>query len=1199
MSRSILTRAQIIEIISRGETVFYKGRPITSLDDPDLPVNDAQILYDYPDWDLNPAAYASANAVGIDGYPIEGSPSNGETLVFNNTDRVWQYAAGGGGGIGNVTLTGDVTGSGTTSISTTLANSSVTNAKMSDMPQSTIKGRAAGGGTGVPINLTASEATDILNAFTGDTGTGGVKGLVPAPASGDSGKFLKGDGTWGSVATGLQVNTTSVTSGTDKHILYNNNGTLGAYPVTGSDNVVLSTSPTLTTPNIGTATGTSFNSITGLSSTTPGANSGTGSIGTGTTVARADHVHPTTGLGLTSGTLAQFAATTSAQLAGVISDETGSGALVFATSPTLIKPSIDKLSNLTTNGFVKTSGGDGTLSVDTNTYLTGNQTITLSGDVTGSGTTSITTAIGSGKVTNTMLQNSAITIAGTSTSLGGSISQDTITGLTTTGVVQRTAANTLSTISTTGSGNVVLAASPTLTTPNIGAATGTSLTTTGGGILARQAATQDGVEIRGRAGGTSNWEVILTPATLTADRTLTLPNVSGTVVTTGDVGSVTTTMFAATTGSGNVVLSTSPTLTTPSLGTPTAITLTNATGLPLSGLPSQTASTLLGRGSSSTGNPEVISLGTGLTMSGTTLSASSAATPGGSTTQVQFNDAGSFGGDAGLTYDKATDALTVVGPTTIGELRLRETGGGSDYVGFKAPASVTTNKIWTLPSVDGSSGQVLGTSGAAVLQWQSAREILTANRTYWVGFLPGTGPTPGAVTFSNGSATITCTGHGLQANDPVVFSTTDTLPTNFTAGTTYYVRSTPAMDTFQVSATAGTGSTNTNTAITAGSAGTGTHFVRTGNDNNIGYGTNGRDVALLTVQKAIDLIGSIDTSIYKTTIKCARGQYADAFWVQSLKTINRLDIIGDDRYLAGLTYFHGADIGHNAPAVMNTKAGNGNATISWSTGGTEITITGATTDPNISGDGWGANDKIVLFVPGATGAGTFYEYTVSSTPGAVTATKITITGATLPTAPSPMTAGVCVTFIPNVRLQSSSNGGRTVGGEINVTNTTSVLIKGWHLRVGSNFTDVLLSKDNSSVSCGWNLIDYRGTTQNYVNGFSASSAKLNSSALDALGHMPNSIMGGLAYNSYAVIAQTNSEIILRSVKFINIASGINAFDRSYIDAVFNQMVSVDTGFEVQRYSYVYGIAGQVLNSTRIQSAASPTPSSTNNSQIQR
>jgi hypothetical protein len=51
---------------------------------------------------------------------------------------------------------------------------------------------------------------------------------------------------------------------------------------------------------------------------------------------------------------------------------------------------IAKLSNLTSNGFVKTSGGDGTLSIDTNTYLTGNQTITLSGDITGSGSTAIT-----------------------------------------------------------------------------------------------------------------------------------------------------------------------------------------------------------------------------------------------------------------------------------------------------------------------------------------------------------------------------------------------------------------------------------------------------------------------------------------------------------------------------------------------------------------------------------------------------------------------------------------------------------------------------------------------------------------------------------------------------------------------------------------------------------------------------------------
>jgi hypothetical protein len=44
-------------------------------------------------------------------------------------------------------------------------------------------------------------------------------------------------------------------------------------------------------------------------------------------------------------------------------------------------------------------------------------------------------------------------------------------------------------------------------------------------------------------------------------------------------------------------------------------------------------------------------------------------TPGGSTTQVQFNDAGAFGGDAGLTYDKATDTLSaglLQLPSTLG-----------------------------------------------------------------------------------------------------------------------------------------------------------------------------------------------------------------------------------------------------------------------------------------------------------------------------------------------------------------------------------------------------------------------------------------------------------------------------------------------------------------------------------------------------
>jgi hypothetical protein len=43
---------------------------------------------------------------------------------------------------------------------------------------------------------------------------------------------------------------------------------------------------------------------------------------------------------LVANPLSQFAATTSSQLAGVISDETGSGALVFAASPTLVTPAL-------------------------------------------------------------------------------------------------------------------------------------------------------------------------------------------------------------------------------------------------------------------------------------------------------------------------------------------------------------------------------------------------------------------------------------------------------------------------------------------------------------------------------------------------------------------------------------------------------------------------------------------------------------------------------------------------------------------------------------------------------------------------------------------------------------------------------------------------------------------------------------------
>lgn len=53
---------------------------------------------------------------------------------------------------------------------------------------------------GAWTNRTPTQATADLIAFVGDSGSGGTKGLVPAPVTGDSTKFLKGDGTWGTPA---------------------------------------------------------------------------------------------------------------------------------------------------------------------------------------------------------------------------------------------------------------------------------------------------------------------------------------------------------------------------------------------------------------------------------------------------------------------------------------------------------------------------------------------------------------------------------------------------------------------------------------------------------------------------------------------------------------------------------------------------------------------------------------------------------------------------------------------------------------------------------------------------------------------------------------------------------------------------------------------------------------------------------------
>jgi hypothetical protein len=86
---------------------------------------------------------------------------------------------------------------------------------------------------------------------------------------------------------------------------------------------------------------------------------------------------------------------------------------------------------------------------------------------------------------------------------------------------------------------------------------------------------------------------------------------------------------------------------------------------------------------------------------------------GGSTTQIQFNNAGVFGGSANLTWDGTN---VQIGAT--GALRLADTDS-SNYVAFKSPGTVASNVTWTLPSADGTNGQALTTNGSGTLAFST------------------------------------------------------------------------------------------------------------------------------------------------------------------------------------------------------------------------------------------------------------------------------------------------------------------------------------------------------------------------------------------------------------------------------------------------------------------------------------------------
>jgi len=64
------------------------------------------------------------------------------------------------------------------------------------------------------------------------------------------------------------------------------------------------------------------------------------------------------------------------------------------------------------------------------------------------------------------------------------------------------------------------------------------------------------------------------------------------------------------------------------------------------------------------------------------------------------------------------------------EIRFNElAANGTDYVGFKAPDSISTSKIWTLPSGDGATGQALITNGSGLLSWGTIANLSSYTNT--------------------------------------------------------------------------------------------------------------------------------------------------------------------------------------------------------------------------------------------------------------------------------------------------------------------------------------------------------------------------------------------------------------------------------------------------------------------------------------